>query len=117
MIEEKGPFDGLLGFSQGAAVAALHCAVHSGNFKFVIVCSGFMSKAHNSLFKEYINIPSLHVFGGGGKDKQVSMRESELLADKFDPATRVILRHDQGHIIPSSKTYVQDYIRFLSQYV
>lgn len=73
-FEELGPFDGILGFSQGAAFTALLCALHekgglildldnlvycyynqnvfffyhlselSFNFKFVILVSGFQSK-------------------------------------------------------------------------
>ena len=27
--------------------------------------------------------------------------------------TRTVLRHDMGHIVPASRTYVEDYARFL----
>ena len=131
-IQRLGPFDGILGFSQGAAITALYCATMDGkdallqNLKFVMICSGYKSKAHPEIFAsvpegtgkassyKYINIPSLHVIGGS--DKQISVERSEELADCFDPSTRSILRHDQGHIIPCGKSYVDDYVRFLEPY-
>ncbi|XP_023223450.1 esterase OVCA2-like [Centruroides sculpturatus] len=69
-FEAHGHFDGILGFSQGAALAALLCALQQNkeleySFNFVILIAGFISRSsyHKSLFKESISINSLHVMG------------------------------------------------------
>ena len=43
-IEEQGPFDGLMGFSQGAALASLLCLMQKEpQFKFAMFFAPFMS--------------------------------------------------------------------------
>ncbi|KAG6555612.1 hypothetical protein Mapa_002847 [Marchantia paleacea] len=132
VFTEQGPFDGVLGFSQGAAIAAALCLSrisrsehNSGTvqFRFVIICSGFISPAAehfesmSSLNEGAIDFPSLHVFGGcEGSDRQISVRESEQLASLFRPEERVTIRHQSGHIIPTQPEYVQQYLSFLDQF-
>mmetsp|Transcript_39249 Transcript_39249/g.62877 ORF Transcript_39249/g.62877 Transcript_39249/m.62877 type:complete len:140 (+) Transcript_39249:60-479(+) len=41
-IAEKGPFDGILGFSQGGAAAAVLCAQNPHSFKFAVIISGWV---------------------------------------------------------------------------
>lgn len=132
VFREQGPFDGVLGFSQGAAIAAALClsrvsrSEHNSGavkFRFVIICSGFISPAAEhfesmSLSNEgAIDVPSLHVFGGcEGSDRQISVRESEQLASLFRREKRVTIRHQSGHIIPTQPEYVQQYLSFLNQF-
>ncbi|KAL2620214.1 hypothetical protein R1flu_000419 [Riccia fluitans] len=131
VFAEQGPFDGVLGFSQGAAIAATLCLLsmsseHSNvsvRFKFVILCSGFISPAADhfrtlsSLEDGAINFPSLHIFGGReGTDRQVSVNESEELASLFRAEKRVTVRHQSGHIIPTQPEFVREYLTFLDQF-
>jgi hypothetical protein len=89
-----GPFDGVMGFSQGAAIAAALCVlqqlglqeltdhdsdmgcVRSGQqglvksrFKFAILASGFLSPCpeHAEALQHVglLQMPSFHIFGGG----------------------------------------------------
>ena len=76
---ENGPFDGVLGFSQGAAVAFTLCLIRSSflkqeddifTFQFVVLCSGFLSPAreHQEIMLEHpssfeVPIPAC-VWGG-----------------------------------------------------
>ena len=89
--------------------AALHQGRLESDRRFVILCSGYRTEGDRS--GGYIKVPSLHIFGD--RDKQVPLDRSEDLADAFDPETRSIIRHDMGHVIPSSRTYVEDYLRWL----
>ena len=75
-VNENGPFDGLLGFSQGGAMLGLLCGLQQqGNlpfsFKFAIFASAFKSRSspHQALYSEKITLPTLHVFG---EEDQVS---------------------------------------------
>merc|ERR1739848_559025 len=60
-LESLGPIDGILGFSQGAAITGLYCAAmrEEGGLlehvKFVILCSGYKSRAHSHVFGEDLN--------------------------------------------------------------
>ncbi|KAK3859262.1 hypothetical protein Pcinc_034616 [Petrolisthes cinctipes] len=67
---ESGPFDGILGFSQGAAMLGLLCGLQqqgklSFSFKFAIFASSFKSRSlpHQSLYSETITLPTLHIYG------------------------------------------------------
>lgn len=130
VFREEGPFDGLLGFSQGAAIAAALCPLRCTDtqklvdFKFVICCSGYPSPAPEHVVMScasksgaLFDCPSLHVFGGGdGHDRQITPFESEQLASLFESDSSVLLRHEFGHLIPSQSTYTKTYKNFLCQF-
>ncbi|XP_063986032.1 esterase OVCA2 isoform X2 [Diachasmimorpha longicaudata] len=70
LIHEKGPFDGILGFSQGASFVSILCALQQKklspiNFKFAVLISGFKSLCalHAEFYDEPIDLPTLHVYG------------------------------------------------------
>lgn len=96
-------FDGVFGFSQGAALAGLLAALRdsepaSVSFDFAIMVGGFTSSApqHAHLFPSKLRVPSVHVMGR--VDGIVPMRDSMLLAERFvDP---VVIEHGGGHVIP-----------------
>ena len=133
------PFDGILGFSQGAAVAAVLAALESKKppeqrrFKFVICCSGYMSRHEehqhilhpsSSLSSEYeaIDMPSLHLFcaddklaTAAKKDYQIAEQESRALASCFNPSSTRCIVHTRGHSIPFTpditnavKTFIEE---------
>jgi len=100
-------FDGVFGFSQGAALAGLLAGLQqarSGDpkrdirFKFALMVGGFKSDAAepDDLFARQLTVPSIHVIGR--TDMVVPPHESRLLADAFiDP---LVLEHEGGHVIP-----------------
>ena len=142
-LREQGPFDGVLGFSQGAAVAAVLCAEQAQRaqqgdggaaasgaappLRFAIICSGYISASpgHEALLRRCreaggVRLPSLHVFGGGGgegggDDRQVGPEESAALMACFDPRLRSLLRHGGGHVVPSTRAAVARMRDFLLQ--
>jgi hypothetical protein len=97
-------FDGVFGFSQGAALTGLLTAVQQSDprsslrFEFAVMVGGFTSfePQHASLFERKITLPSLHVMGSS--DGIVPMRDSLRLAERFDEP--VIVKHPGGHVIP-----------------
>lgn len=122
VFSQEGPFDGILGFSQGAAMATL-VSTQQGrlkaemDFRFVILCSGFPLKLPE-LDRELINFPSLHIFGSNhGKDRQIANQASRDLASLFDDGCRVIIEHDCGHIIPTRSPYIDEIKNFLQRFV
>ncbi|KAK6288527.1 hypothetical protein POUND7_000068 [Theobroma cacao] len=122
VFSEQGPFDGILGFSQGAAMAALVCAQRERikgdiDFRFVILCSGFALPL--PAFKQgSINCPSLHIFGRDpGKDRQITSHTSRYLASLFEDGCSVIIEHEFGHIIPTRPPYIDDIKDFLQRFL
>ncbi|KAM7273530.1 hypothetical protein ACFE04_028194 [Oxalis oulophora] len=122
VFSEEGPFDGILGFSQGAAMAALVCAqrekLHGEvDFRFAILCSGFAVKL-NKVKKGSINCPSLHIFGSEpGKDRQIANNASRELASLFEDGCSVVIEHDSGHIVPTRSPYIDEIKEFLQRFL
>lgn len=122
ILSSRGPFDGILGFSQGAAMAALVCEQQQrragiSDFRFAILCSGF-SLLPETTGLRCINLPSLHVFGSRkGKDKQIDCEASKKLSSLFDEGCSMIIEHDMGHIIPAKPPYINQFEEFLRRFV
>ncbi|MCB9640782.1 MAG: DUF924 family protein [Myxococcales bacterium] len=102
MDELYGPFDGILGFSQGGAFTGLAAAMAEQlglSMRFVICISGFPSRAqaHQGLLQPHsIALPSLHIVGAN--DILVDPERTLALAECFqDP---VIVQHSGGHFVP-----------------
>jgi predicted esterase len=118
MIELVGlqQFDGIFGFSQGAAVVGLLAALRDTepapiSFDMAIMVGGFTSPLpqHAHLFTHKLSVPSLHVMGRG--DGIVPIRASQLLAARF--ASPVIVEHGGGHVIPGDPaitTRIADFV-------
>ncbi len=101
-----GPrFDGIFGFSQGAALTGLLTAVQeSGSappefrFDFAIMVGGFTSDQprHTEMLQHKLTTPSVHVIGRS--DVIIPRKDSLRLADRF--ANPLIIEHPGGHIVP-----------------
>lgn len=126
VLRDRGPFDGVLGFSQGAGVAAALCAAQQAGhgevagtepLHFALLFSGHLPVAPElrALLARAgpLRVPSLHCFGDA--DRQLASPQHVELEGAFDPMARTTVRHDLGHIIPSQRGFVQRYVRFLAQ--
>lgn len=115
---EAHPRAGLLGFSQGAAVAAALAAASSrGQFpplRFVIAIAGFVPRATDiePLFTPPLQLPSLHVWGlADGMSKH-----SPLLVERFDPAQRQVITWPGRHIVPTTGNAADTIIDFVQRH-
>ncbi|KAF7725970.1 hypothetical protein EC973_009116 [Apophysomyces ossiformis] len=105
----KGPFDGILGFSQGACFAALLAALLENRsypellspefnhppLKFVVLIAGMKAvtqEATSQLHRTKLKTPSLHICGDS--DTVVSSEQMQFLADWFD--NPVVFKHPGG---------------------
>lgn len=122
VFSQEGPFDGILGFSQGAAMAAIISAQQEKlkgemDFKFVVLCSGFAPHLEEMEFG-LIKCPSLHIFGNEqGNDRQIANQASKELASLYDGSCSVIIEHDSGHIIPTRSPYIDEIKAFLGRFL
>ncbi|XP_044763205.1 esterase AGAP003155-like [Coccinella septempunctata] len=116
IFETYGPFDGILGFSQGACLAALLCDLqHRGlikpKFNFAIIISGFKSKClpHMKYFSDIISLPTMHILGD--EDEIIPNEMSASLAECFEEP--LICNHTGGHIVPTSPEQIEEYQKFV----
>ncbi|KAL7823595.1 hypothetical protein AOLI_G00221420 [Acnodon oligacanthus] len=121
-VKDMGPFDGILGFSQGAALVAMVCALQERqlepafNFRFAILVAGFRSACaqHQHFYEDLqITLPSLHVFGK--EDKVIPEQMSRDLLPVF-PGAHVLI-HPGGHFIPAASALRQIYQEFLQRFL
>ncbi|KAG6549098.1 hypothetical protein Mapa_009324 [Marchantia paleacea] len=103
-IKTRGPFDGLLGFSQGAVLAGALVGLQEKGlalpdvprFTFIVLIGGCRSKALvlRPAYFDPILTPSLHFIG----EKDFMKEGGELLVTSFKDAT--VIHHPHGHLIP-----------------
>jgi pimeloyl-ACP methyl ester carboxylesterase len=133
----QGPFDGVFGFSQGAALASLLVGLRSqdgfvesqlGNpeseilcqsksltFGFAVMVGGFVVADADlaDLYGERSNydLPSAHIIGRS--DAVVPSEASLRLASKFN--NPLILEHEGGHVISNAPQIRQGFRTFLEE--
>ena len=120
-LVRAGPrFDGIFGFSQGAALAGLLTAVQESgsappgfHFDFAIMVGGFTSDLpkHTELLRHKLTTPSVHVIGRG--DVIIPRKDSLRLADRF--ADPLIIEHPGGHIVPYHDGVARPIAEFLAR--
>eukprot|EP00929_Paragymnodinium_shiwhaense_P092711 TRINITY_DN52708_c0_g1_i1.p1 TRINITY_DN52708_c0_g1~~TRINITY_DN52708_c0_g1_i1.p1 ORF type:complete len:210 (-),score=15.87 TRINITY_DN52708_c0_g1_i1:271-900(-) len=112
----NGPFDGVLGFSQGACLAGIMCAMQGEvstaapvDVKFAVICCGFCSRdsQHSALYHQEIDVPSLHVIGEA--DFFVLRYLASSLARCFTDAK--VSYHPGGHDLPDDIGEIVGFIR------
>ncbi|KAH6673998.1 serine hydrolase FSH [Plectosphaerella plurivora] len=117
VVADQGPFDGILGFSQGASVACAYLAHldrRDGScapFRFALFfSSGGLSVDHllllrrlsdgeqrqPSAFDAIFSIPSLHVYGTADDLKDNALAMTRL----WRPGSAAIVTHPGGHVVP-----------------
>lgn len=123
--KQCGPFDGIMGFSQGAALAALLAGMQQRSQKsesvaavlasqpplrFVICFAGIKVRdpALEIYYKELGSLPSIHVIG----DKDPIKFLNNKLVECFERP--VLVKHDRGHVVPRlTGTRLDEFQRFL----
>ena len=124
-FKEQGPFDGVFGFSQGAATAAALCQLQMAknlkqplnfiDFKFAIFISGFIPSHGLYIGNEDIDTSmplskfnSLHI--SGKTDEIIKPIRSKALVNKFSNNNNQHVEHSGGHLVPSEK-HVRDALK------
>lgn len=110
---EKGPFDGIIGFSMGGELAAYVSSLNlpfTKSLKFVICIGAPCFRL--SIKNVRSDIRSLHF--GGQKDDLVSIESSRQLSKFFCNPTFV--EHELGHCIPMKSNYIDIIVKFCKEF-
>ncbi|KAJ1861193.1 Family of serine hydrolases 3 [Coemansia sp. RSA 2703] len=129
VLNTQGPFDGILGFSQGGALAVLLAKLLQGpqdclafpvpvdhpQFKFVILAGAFdvEPEEYQSIYATKLDIPSLHMTGE--YDTVIESSRSRKIMEVFvDP---VIYEFRGGHFIPQTPESLRVVRSFLLPFI
>ncbi|KAJ9142374.1 Serine hydrolase FSH [Pleurostoma richardsiae] len=119
IMEERGPFDGIIGYSEGAIVAAtllLHEQRRAKKgiqpmLKYAIFFAGWPPvdpESHVMVLsdesEEMINIPTCHIIGS----LDPYLHGSMALFNVCDPDTAYLFDHAKGHTLPRDKDTVKE---------
>ena len=109
---------GVLGFSQGAMLAAATAALSARGelpaIRFAILIAGMQPRAElmQPWFATPIDVPSLHVWGL--RDLR-SAPGSQALVARFDPRTARTITWPGPHVIPTSGTAADAIVEFIRE--
>lgn len=120
---QRERFDGVFGFSQGAALTGLLVGLRAPDgkptaekplsFDFAMMVGGFRSNdpSHAGLYasRDSYDLPSVHILGRA--DFIVPSSDSRALASAFK--SPLILEHDGGHVVASTEDVRAGVRRFL----
>lgn len=122
LLEQQGPFDGIMGFSQGAAVASAICSllekpsclIRHPAFKFaVLFCGARPSSSQFDHIYRDIETPSLHLVGK--QDIMVPTERSLGLANAFNRSA--VVYHPGNHFIPQGTVYTRLMADFVNNHL
>ncbi|QLQ79520.1 hypothetical protein HG537_0C01670 [Torulaspora globosa] len=125
-VVKNGPFEGVLGFSQGAGVAGYLMTDFNGlltltaeqqpPLRFFMAFSGFRFRPEqyqSQYDRNPISVPSLHV--QGELDTITEPFKVEQLYNSCAPDTRTFLTHSGGHYVPNSRGFAKKVIEWLQK--
>ena len=120
----EGPFEGIVGFSQGAGLAGYLATDFNGLLNltseqqpkliFIIFVSGFRFKPekYQQQYNDHpITIPSLHV--QGELDTVSEPEKVQALLGCCEDGTKTHLMHSGGHFVPNSRGFLKKVITWL----
>ena len=120
LVSAQGPFDGILGFSQGGAmvVTYLSSASARASFRFAVILCGYVPSTHQGLEARInaaapISIPTAVYYGTG--DPIISNAMTLAAADKFSSST--IVSDGGGHGPPSSGAALTAIVSFVNGFL
>ena len=119
VIEQQGPFDGVLGYSMGSCVAAsLLAAVPDGTFRFALLSAGYAPTTTPSIMaslasRKPLRVASLHMHGAHDFIPKTML--DELMA-YFDESSRELCAHPGGHDLPRDSQHVEQFVEFVLRF-
>lgn len=118
-INQNGPFDGLLGFSQGAIVCVTMLLNIPKCIKFVILigCPPINDSTIKPIletFNKQNQLPTLHI--SGMNDTLITSEMSETIFKYFNPSFAEFYLHKGGHYCPNDSDFRQKLRDFIQRF-
>ena len=113
-IQDNGPFDGIIGFSQGSVLTTILLGMNIHSFKFAFIIGSYSPTDPEYILYDKITIPTLHIWGLD--DSIVMSDRSEKNYNNY-PENKQKYIHDGKHIIPSNSISKMVYKQFSDKYM
>ena len=119
-VRSEGPFDGVMGYSMGAAAAfALIAQMPEGTFRFAVGCCGYPPTNQPSAMRALEARRPLHtpfLCALGRNDGTIPNAFSMEQVEYFAPGAVTLLTHPGGHTPPHAQEEVAQLVSFLLQF-
>ncbi|KAI8319077.1 hypothetical protein GQ54DRAFT_318719 [Martensiomyces pterosporus] len=129
VLNEQGPFDGIVGFSQGAAFAVVISALLDGckgslsfgvevshpPIKFLLLAGAYRldMPQYQYLYEKRFSMPSMHMMGT--YDTVIEISRSQKLLECFD--SPVVFEFVGGHFMPQTPKCAREMRAFLTRFI
>lgn len=120
ILEEQGPFSGVLGYSMGSAASfSLLAALPEGTFQFAVLCCGYVPTNNQEIMEQLderrpLRTPVMHCFGRS--DGCIPAAYTGPMLDYFAPEVNSVMRHPGGHDVPRDTRHIQQLAAFLLRF-
>ena len=118
LVLNNGPFDGIMGYSQGSAMTILYTSMYPESFRFVVTFCGYLPETHlglmNIITGSVLDIPSL--FYMSTLDNIISNQQTERAREVFLNSNRIIDVDVGGHIPPYSGSSLESVVQFINSF-
>lgn len=112
-IQTNGPFDGVIGFSQGSVMTTILLGLNIYPFKFAWIIGSYSPTDPEYILYDKIKIPTLHIWGLD--DSIVTFDRSEKNYNNY-PENKEKYVHDGKHVIPINSVSKGNYRQFIIKY-
>lgn len=117
IVSTQGPFDGILGYSQGSAMSYLYLSAYPNSFRFIVTFCGFLPTTHiglnNRITTASFAIPSLFYYGTN--DTIISNIQTTNAAAHFP--NPVIISDSGNHTPPTSGAAFTAVVNFIRSFL
>lgn len=113
-IQDSGPFDGIIGFSQGSVMTTILLGMNIYPFKFAWITGSYSPTDPEYILYDKITVPALHIWGLD--DSIVTFDRSEKNYHNY-PENKNKYVHNGKHVIPTSSQSKEVYKDFIDRYV
>lgn len=122
IVNSSGPFDGIMGYSQGSPMAFVYIsssATRMAHFRFIVTFCGYLPTTHTGLTNLIYDVAPINLsslFYMGSADTLISNDQTNAAAAQFSNA--MMVADDGGHEPPASGTVAfNSIISFINSFV
>ena len=118
IVATQGPFDGLIGYSQGGAMTVLYLSQAQASFRFAVTFCGYVPTTHTGLVGRInaaspMSIPAAFYYGTS--DWVISNAMTLAAAAHF--STTTMISDGGGHSIPQSGSALTATVSFINSFI
>ena len=116
LVSTQGPFDGIMGYSQGAAMTILYLSHNAAAFRFAVTFCGYLTTTHTGLMGRVTAaapIATPTVFWMGTADTIITNTLTNAAVAEFSNPT-VLVANGLGHVVPESGSTFDSVVSFIS---